>query len=82
MSNVNIELAQQAQQDLREAHRRYHKALQEALPVGTPIQYSLGDRKYDGVIAEPENGTGFVKVRSNKTKKSYWLALYHIKGLA
>lgn len=80
--NMNIEMAQQAKRDLNDARCRYNKAMVECLPVGTPIRFSMGDRKCDGTIVEPHNGAGFVKVQNNKTQRAYWLALYHIEGLA
>ncbi len=80
--NVNIELAQQAKQDLNDARRRYDKAMVECLPVGTPIQFrGHNGKKYKGVVAEPYNGAGFIKIQNQHTGRSYWIGLYFLEGL-
>ena len=80
-----IQLAKEARKELNRARERYNAAMVECLPVGTPVQFYKGhdgSPLKDGVIVEPYNGRGFFKVENLKTKKSYWLASYHIKGLA
>ena len=77
-----ILLAQQTQRDFAEARRRYHAALVECLPIGTPIQFTAHNgRKYDGVIAGPPKESGYVKVRNNRTHRAYEIAIYFIEGL-
>ena len=82
MSTEPILLAQQAKRDLGDARRRYTIALREALPVGTPVRYAAHNgREYDGVVVEPYNGAGFIKVQSLHTQRSYWIGLHFIEGL-
>lgn len=80
--NVNIELAQEAQKDFAEARRRYYTALREALPVNTPIRFMAHNgRKYNGVIAGPCQGTGYVRIQNTHTQNVYEIAICYIDGL-
>ena len=57
-------------------------AIREALPEGTSIRYTAHNgRIYDGVVVYPYNGTGFIKVQSLHTRRSYWIGLNDLEGL-
>ena len=78
-----IRLAQQAKKDFANARRRYHTALRECLPPGTPIQYiAHNGRKYNGVIVEEFNGAGYVMIKSDHTQRTYPIGIHFIEGLA
>lgn len=79
----SIMLARQAKHDLNLAKQRYYMAMAESLPEGTEISYCANnDKIYDGIIVESPSPSGYLKVKSCHTGKTYSISTYRIEGLS